>query len=388
MIAVLIAQFLSALADNMLLFVILGLIKVQSVGDWATPVLQQTFLIAYIVLAPFVGAVADSNPKNRVMLLANTLKLAGVLLLLVGGNAFLAYGIVGIGACVYSPAKYGILKEITGEARLVKANAMIESSTIVAILVGVVLGGLLADKAVSQGTFVYAFLIIAATYLLASISNLYIPHLKPERNTGLSLSVLFKNFVVDFKVLWSDFTARVTLMGTSLFFGVGTTLRIWLIAWVPLALGTDDNQTPAILNAAVGLGIVVGSGIASQIPLSQAHRVLSAGIGMGIGTILLSTTSSLYMGFALLTLTGICGGIFLVPLNALLQNQGHNLVGGGHAVAIQNFVENAMMLLMLSVYLGLVALGLSAITIGFAFGGLVIVLMLALRLYARRRPMS
>lgn len=384
MIPVLIAQFLSALADNMLLFVILGLIKQQAVPDWVTPILQQTFLLAYIVLAPFVGAVADGYAKNKVMLFANSLKFLAVVYLLLGGNAFLAYGLVGVGACIYSPAKYGILKEIKGEAFLVKANAMIEGSTIAAILIGVVLGGFLADIAVSYDNFPAVIALVAGVYLLASLSNLLIPKLQPAHKTPIRPTVLVSQFITDFKTLWGDFTARISLIGTALFFGIGATLRFWLIAWVPLALEIADNKTPAMLNAVVAIGIVAGSGLASRIPLSQAHRVLAAGMGMGVGTILLSITSSLNFAYVWLILTGICGGLFLVPLNALLQKQGHELIGGGHAVAIQNFMENTTMLIMLSVYLGLMKTGLSSEIIGFIFGGLVILLMVSLLLYSRR----
>lgn len=388
MIPVLIAQFLSALADNMLLFVILGLLKQQAAPDWMTPLLQQTFLIAFIVLAPFVGAIADGFPKGRIMLLSNTLKCLAVLLLMAGGHPFLAYGMVGVGACIYSPAKYGILKEIKGEAFLVKANAMIEGSTIVAILVGVVLGGILADFAVSQGSFTGVIALVAGVYVLASLSNLFIPKLPPLHQKPIKVRQLITQFVVDFKTLWQDFSSRLTLLGTGLFFGVGATMRFLLIAWVPLALSIDDNKTPAMLNAVVAIGIVIGAGLASRIPLTQAHRVVSAGVGMGVGVILLSMTTSLTMAYLWLVLTGICGGLFLVPLNALLQKQGHDLIGGGHAIAIQNFFENLAMLLMLSVYMGLVKTGISAITTGVVFGGLVMLLMFALRLYARQRPQS
>ncbi len=383
MIPVLIAQFLSALADNMLLFVILGFIKQQGAADWAMPLLQQTFLFSYIVLAPFVGAFADGYPKNKVMLFSNTLKFLSVAFLLVGGNPYLAYGLVGVGACIYSPAKYGILKEIKGEEFLVKANAMMESSTIVAILAGVVLGGKLADIAVKNNSFSLIFAIVSATYLLASVSNLFIPKLQPEHKGKIHFAALFGQFIRDLKTVWGDMTLRVTLMGTSLFFGVGATLRIWLVIWVPLALNIDDNETPALLNAAVAVGIVVGSGLASLITLKQAHRVLSAGIGMGVGTIMLSMTETQTLAYAWLVLTGVCGGLFLVPLNALLQNRGHDLVGGGHAIAIQNFVENNVMLLMLMIYQLLMATVLSAIYVGFIFGAIVIALMTSLRLYAR-----
>lgn len=383
MIPVLIAQFLSALADNTLLFVILGLIKQQAVPEWVTPILQQSFLIAYIVLAPFVGAIADGFAKGRVMLVANTLKFLAVMFLMVGGNPFVAYALVGVGACIYSPAKYGILKEITGEEKLVKANAMIEGSTIAAILIGVVLGGKMADFAVNSDSFTLVIGIISVVYLLASVSNLFIPKLPALHKQAIRPRKLLIQFIADFKVLWADFSARLALLGTSLFFSVGATMRFLLIAWVPQALGITDNATPAEMNAVVAVGIVIGSGLASRIPLKHAYRVLSAGAGMGIGVMILSPMSNIYVANVVLVLIGICGGLFLVPLNAMLQERGHSLIGGGHAVAIQNFVENITMLLILSVYIGLAKTGLSAVVTASLFGGLIVILMLGLRFYGQ-----
>ncbi len=220
-------------------------------------------------------------------------------------------------------------------------------------------------------------------YLLASVSNLLIPKLPPLHNKAIRPRALLVQFVGDFKTLWADFSARLALLGTSLFFAVGATMRFLLIAWVPQALGITDNSTPAEMNAVVAVGIVIGSGLASRIPLKHAYRVLSAGVGMGIGVVILSPMTNFYAANVALVLIGICGGLYLVPLNAMLQERGHSLIGGGHAVAIQNFVENITMLLMLSVYIGLAKTGLSAVVTGSVFGGLVALLMLALRFYGQ-----
>src|SRR6478672_7463205 len=74
---ILAAQFFSALADNALLFVAIALLKVLHAPEWQTPVLQVFFVLSYIVLAPFVGPLADAMPKGRVMFLANTVKIVG-----------------------------------------------------------------------------------------------------------------------------------------------------------------------------------------------------------------------------------------------------------------------------------------------------------------------
>ncbi|HLD08724.1 MAG TPA: MFS transporter, partial [Methylophilaceae bacterium] len=173
-VAVLVAQFISALADNALLFAAIALLKTQMAPDWQMPLLQEFFVVAFILLAPFVGPFADTWPKGRVMLVANGLKFSGAAAMLSGLHPLLAYSLVGIGAAAYSPAKYGILRELVSADKLVKANSLIEGSTIVAILLGAVLGGLLADYSVSG-----ALTAIAICYLLAAATNLLIPRLAP-----------------------------------------------------------------------------------------------------------------------------------------------------------------------------------------------------------------
>jgi LPLT family lysophospholipid transporter-like MFS transporter len=107
--------------------------------------------VPYVLLAPLAGYLNDRFPKTNWLLGGNLIKLTGTLLamLSISGDPLwqgIGYFIVGIGACVYSPAKYGILPEILAKERLVKANGTIEMLTLVAILIGTVGGAVLVDK--------------------------------------------------------------------------------------------------------------------------------------------------------------------------------------------------------------------------------------------------
>ena len=126
----LIAQFLSALADNALLFAAIAIIASSNAPNWHEPLLLQFFVIAYVVLAPFVGAFADAKPKGQVMFISNTIKFIGCLTMFFGLQPLYAYAIVGIGAAAYSPAKYGILTELLPKESLVPANGWVEGSTL------------------------------------------------------------------------------------------------------------------------------------------------------------------------------------------------------------------------------------------------------------------
>ncbi|MBW4226283.1 lysophospholipid transporter LplT [Enterobacter roggenkampii] len=382
MMAVIAAQFLSAFGDNALLFATLALLKAEFYPDWSQPILQMVFVGAYIIFAPFVGQVADSFPKGRVMMFANGLKLLGAASICFGFNPFIGYTLVGIGAAAYSPAKYGILGELTTGDKLVKANGLMESSTIAAILLGSVAGGVLADWHVLA-----ALGVCAVVYGGAVVANLFIPKL-PVARPGQSWRVkpMTGSFFTACRVLWRNGETRFSLMGTSMFWGAGVTLRFLLVLWVPVALGIMDNATPTYLNAMVAIGIVVGAGAAAKlVTLETVARCMPAGILIGVVVLIFSLQHALLPAYALLILIGILGGFFVVPLNALLQERGKQTVGAGNAIAVQNLGENLAMLLMLGLYSLAVKVGVPVVGIGVGFGGLFAIAIAGLWMWQRRR---
>jgi len=365
MIAVIIAQFFSAFGDNALLFATLAVLKSQFYPDWSQPVLQMLFVAAYILLAPFVGQVADSMAKGRVMMLANSLKLLGALVICFGFNPFIGYTLVGAGAAAYSPAKYGILGEITHGEKLVKANGLMEGSTIAAILLGSVAGGMLADW-----HLLAALGICALTYGIAVVANLFIPKLQAARpGQSWQLGMMVRSFFSAAALLWRDAETRFSLLGTSLFWGAGVTLRFLLVLWVPVALGISDNTTPTTLNAMVAIGIVIGAAAAAKlVTLETVRRCMPAGVLIGVMVVVFALQHSLLNAYLVLMLIGALGGFFVVPLNALLQARGKESVGSGNAIAVQNLGENSAMLIMLGLYTLAIKAGAPAVATGVGFG--------------------
>ncbi len=382
MLSVIVAQFLSAFGDNALLFATLALLKAQFYPDWSQPVLQMVFVGAYILFAPFVGQIADSFAKGRVMMVANGLKLAGAAGICLGINPFVGYTLVGIGAAAYSPAKYGILGELTTGDKLVKANGLMEASTIAAILLGSVAGGVLADWHV-----IAALVACALAYAGAVGANLFIPKLVAARpGQSWRLSAMTRSFFSACVVLWRNGETRFSLVGTGLFWGAGVTLRFLLVLWVPVALGITDNATPTYLNAMVAVGIVVGAGAAAKlVTLETVSRCMPAGILIGVVVAIFSLQHALLPAYALLLLIGMLGGFFVVPLNALLQERGKKSVGAGNAIAVQNLGENSAMLLMLGLYSLAVLVGVPAVAIGIGFGVLFALAIAALWIWQRRQ---
>lgn len=365
MAATMLAQFFSAFADNAIFFATLAFIKQLHYPEWSQSALQIGFVIPFILLSPFVGQFADSMSKGKAMMIANGVKLLGAAIICLNINPFLGYFLVGVGAAGYSPAKYGILGELTSGDNLVKANGLIEASTIAAILLGSLAGGHIADLDITL-----ALLTCVLMYGLAVIANIFIPKLPAARqDIEWKFMSMIKDFAKTFKIIFNNKQALYTLLGTSLFWGAGITLRFLLISWVPVVLGITDNSTPTNLNAVVAIGIVVGAGLASAtVSISNTLRCIPAGILMGLAVIAFTLQSNMISSYILLVIIGALGGYFLVPLNALIQKIGKELIGAGSVISIQNLSEYSAMMIMLSAYTLAVAGELSVITIGVGFG--------------------
>lgn len=242
---IMVAQFFSSLADNALLVVAIALLTDLQAPTFLTPMLKFVFVLFYVMLAPFVGAFADSMAKGRVMFISNSIKIVGCTLLFFAIDQYVAlsaYAIVGLGAAAYSPAKYGILTELLPPEKLVIANGWIEGLTVASIVLGTVFGGLLITPAISAALLSLDFpfidtgidthievalLLVAVCYAIAASFNLYIP------NTGVDHRILKKNpsfliheFAHCVKLLWTDKLGQISLAVTTLFWGAGATLQL------------------------------------------------------------------------------------------------------------------------------------------------------------------
>lgn len=382
---ILAAQFFSALADNALLFAAIALLHEVHAPEWHTPILQAAFVVSYIVLAPFVGAFADSLPKGRVMFISNSIKLFGCIAMLAGVNPLLSYAVAGLGAAAYSPAKYGILTEYLPSDKLVLANSWIEGLTVAAIVLGAVLGGILIGPNISGQMLQWwdvpivetgidsapelAISIITVIYLIAALFNLYIPRV-PIEHKPLSRNPWFlvSEFAHCFKLLWKDPLGQVSLSVTTLFWGAGATLRLIVLAWAATVLHYDIGEA-AKLTAWVAIGIAIGSVLAAKfVKLEHSVKVLPIGITMGLMVLAMIPVTNTLLAIALLITIGAMGGYLLVPMNALLQHRGHLLMGAGRSIAVQNFNENISIFAMLALFALMQKLELNIQTITLVFG--------------------
>lgn len=341
----LIAQFLSAFADNAILFTVIAMVmqEKQQIG-WYVPALQSVFLIAFVALAPWVGDFADQHPKSRVLLIANVIKAIGASLLLLQLEPLLAYCVVGIGAAMYSPAKYGILPELARHDQLVTANSWIEGSTIAAILLGMVLGAKVADYSIplALGGIIVLFVLSAVTTLALPVK------LTPKIALAHSKVVAFARQTGTF---FTTKRSRFAILGGSLFWATAATLRVLLVAWAPLVLAAKTASEIADLTLFLTMGIIIGAAIVPRlIPMEHLSRTRLAAYSMALFIFALSLADTVLMTRIILFCIGIMGGIFIVPINAMLQEHGKHSIGTGRAVALQNFFQNLAMLVAVGTY--------------------------------------
>jgi MFS family permease len=298
------------------------------------------------------------------MFISNAIKFIGSMAMLLGMPPLYAYGIVGIGAAAYSPAKYGILTEYLPSHMLVKANGWMEATTVLAIIFGAILGGKLAGIDPHL-----AMIVITVLYMAAAGFNIYIPKLPIDHKLAKKNPLfVLHDFWHSFKVLWRDPQGQVSLAVTTLFWGAGATLRLVVIAWAAAALNFGLEQATQLM-AILAIGIAVGSVFAARyIKLEDSIKVLPAGIIMGLLVIAMALVHDWRLACGLLFIIGTLAGFFVVPLNALLQHRGHILIGAGHSIAVQNFNEHIGILLLLGAYLVMVKANIPINFIVIAFG--------------------
>ena len=360
-----VTQFVSALADNALLLVAMALLMAQGQAAFWIPWLKLMFTLSYVVLGPWVGVWADNWPKQFVMMVANSVKAIACLGMLLGVDPLLAFALVGVGAAAYAPAKYGLVTELAQPEELVSANAWIEISTVSAVLLGVVVGGVLVsttwlDLTASMGiqslalpnsTFSASLIVLLCMYGLAAVLNSWIPGSgKSYERVDWAWSSVWKACWQDQRTLWRDPLGGVSLSVTTLFWGVGATLQLIVLAWAQQKLHLNLSQA-AYLQAATAVGVVVGAALAAKtVSLHKATSVLGMGIALGLLLPLMLWVTEWQTAALLTAAIGVVGGFFVVPMNALLQHRGVTLLSAGRSIAVQNMNENASILLMMAGY--------------------------------------
>lgn len=379
------AQFFSGLADNAFLLLGIFFLAEQGFSPWWAPLLKVAFTVSYVAFASVVGPVADGFQKRHVMWVMNMLKLLALGVLLAGAHPVWAFALTGFAASVYAPAKYGLMVETVHPTRLVQANAWLEVSVVLSVLGGLMLGAFLlgasgwrwgegltgvgpsagpallglswlasagwVDTQIALGLGV-----VAAVYLYSALLQLGMGQLRSPQQprwawSDMRLSAFWRNHLR----LWQDPLGRVSLRVTSLCWGVGAVLQFVVLVWAEKQAGLSLQQG-AYLQGLVALGVIGGAAMAASVcRLSTTRRQVFWAFVLAALLPCLALTHSVWVAVLLLLAAGWAGGMLLVPMNALLQHRGQQLMPPGRAIAVQGFNENLGVMVMLGFYSVLLA---------------------------------
>jgi hypothetical protein len=378
--ALILAQFASGLADNALMILGVFFLQEQGYPAWWAPFLKFFFTLSYVLLASVVGPLTDAFPKGRVMLIMNTVKFCGVMLLVLGLHPLAAFALIGMAAAVYAPAKYGLVTESVPASNLVKANAWLEVSVVMSVLMGVALGGYLigwSDRSavsivsklfgdvVLTSPAVDAFALVSLVYVISALLNACLSSMgssgvhHPLHWRDMRWSVFWHSNLQ----LWRDPLGGVSLYVTTLSWGVGAVLQFAVLAWAQNMAGLSLQQG-AYLQALVAIGVILGAWRASRrFQLFNARKAMAWGLLLAALLPVMTLMRSVELALPVLITAGFSGGMLLVPMNALLQHRGQKILSPGRSIAVQGFNENLSVLLLLGAYSALLAAGMHLVWI-------------------------
>ena len=385
------AQFFSALADNALLLLAMALLVEQGQHPFWIPLLKLMFTLSYVLLGPWVGAWADAWPKHKVMMWANGIKVFACTAMLSGVHPLIAFSLAGLGASIYAPAKYGLITEMEPAERLVMANGWIEVSTVCAALLGVMLGGYLVSSHwlsisgfsfpvqpwIVQSQYVSSLILLLLLYGLAAFLNTFIPDSGITYiQHGWHWKSIWQHFKHDQSTLWRDPMASISLSVTTLFWGVGATMQLLVLAWAQTNLHLSLEQA-AYMQGASATGVIAGAAWAAHsVQIKHWDKALKVGLLLGCLLPLMALVDQVPVATALAIAMGATAGYFVVPMNAMLQHRGVQLLSAGRSISVQNVNENTSILIMMGLYSSLVYAQINVNTVAFMLGALVIVGML------------
>lgn len=363
------AQFASGLADNALLILGIYFLHEQGYPGWWAPLLKFSLTLSYVFLASLVGPVSDAFAKNQLMAWMNALKVVGVVLLVMGAHPLVAFALIGLAASVYAPCKYGLVTEAVPPRLLVRANAWLEVSVVLSVILGIAMGGALSGFAEISPWMTIAVPtqtlpamgVVVAVYVVAALLNMGLkPMTRTQKYVPLTAHVIsLRAFWKTNQRLWRDPLGGVSLYVTTLYWGVGAVMQFAVLLWAQQTLGLT-LKGGAYLQALVAIGVIAGAYMAGRLfKLHAARQALPWGIVLALLLPVIVMVTDVRWAMPLLLCIGMAGGLLLVPMNALLQHRGMLVLSSGRSIAVQGFNENLSVLLMLATYSALLAIHVS-----------------------------
>jgi acyl-[acyl-carrier-protein]-phospholipid O-acyltransferase/long-chain-fatty-acid--[acyl-carrier-protein] ligase len=320
-------QFLGAFNDNVFK-IIVSFVAIEQLGAaTGMPLAAAIFIFPFFVFSGWSGHLADAYSKRTVLVLTKVLEIIAMALAvpaLISGRLDLQLGVLflmGAQSTFFSPAKYGIVPEIAPAEDMSRANGLLEMSTFAAIILGTSVGGEVYERLEDQPAIMGGILVAIA--VLGTLTSLGIPRTAAQMPGKRFALNPFGEIALGFSRLGRDRTLLMTVVGISYFWLLGALLQQVIIPWGQEAFGVGEAAATRLYTF-LAIGIGAGSLAAGRLSGDKIELGLVplGAIGLGLFSLLLVPTAPVYaMAAAVLVALGFCGGLFAVPLNALLQQR-------------------------------------------------------------------
>ncbi|MDP5209438.1 MFS transporter [Microbulbifer sp. 2205BS26-8] len=382
-------QFLGAFNDNVYknaLIVMIAFRLMESEANALINVAAGLFILPFFLFSSSAGQLADKYDKSRLIRLIKLGEICigalGVTALYSGSNIFClaVLFLLGVQSAFFGPVKYAILPQHLKRSELVGGNALVEMGTFVGILTGTIVGGLLAGLT-GQGKngLFYLSLVIMGAATLGYLSSRRIPMAPaPAPNLRINPNPLSQTKSILAKTAKTP-SIFYAIIGISWFWLMGAAYLTQIPSFTRNVLGGDESVVTLLL-CIFTIGIALGSLLCER--LSNGHIELGlvplGAAGLTITGIALSAAGGNFVelqqaslgaflnrddAFAILTclmLIGICGGLYIVPLYAMMQDRSAPEIRA-QIISINNILNALFMVV--SALLGLFFLNVLEVTI-------------------------
>jgi acyl-[acyl-carrier-protein]-phospholipid O-acyltransferase/long-chain-fatty-acid--[acyl-carrier-protein] ligase len=324
------AAGLGALNDNLYKMVV-SLIAVNmgaAAGDTDYLALAGAlFVLPYLLFSGYAGWLADAFSKRTVLIATKSceiLTMVAAFGALASGNLDIMLAVIfltAMQAAFFSPAHYGILPELLPEKELSRANGLDELCMFLSIIAGSVAGAALYGLWQEQVQLVA--LVLIAIAMLGTFASFGIGRVPAPATRRPFTPFPWTEVMQGLKFLAGNRPLRLTVLGITYFWFLGALLQLGVILFGQEALGLTGALN-GLLQPAIAIGVGLGSAAAGRLSGDKVELGLVplGSIGIGISALLLAwSPPSFGLAFAALTALGFFGGLFVVPLNANLQQR-------------------------------------------------------------------
>ncbi len=342
-----------------------------------TAIVNALILLPYIVLFSPAGFISDRFPKNAVMRYSAWVAVVITVLITVcyyQGWFWGAFGLtlaLGAQAASYSPAKYGYLKPLVGKERLAESNGAVQAVTIVAILAGTFVYSIFFERrydlfgAYSEAEILRAIAPLGGLLVANSVFELAMTYRLPQLEDGdRNLRFVFSDYLRgralrdNLKPLHTNTVIGLSIFGLSIFWAVSQVMLAAFPAFAKESLGIHNTVMLQGMLATSGIGIIVGAMLAGKWSTKHIETGLIpvGALGISLGLLWLPGLHSVLAHCLNFFFIGLMGGLFIVPLNALIQfHAGEHEMG--KVLAANNLVQNIAMLVFLAVTAAVAVMG-------------------------------